>query len=290
MRWRFGRHVGHDLPGAVKVLPDDAGAAAVQEAEWESERGQVDNASQPWRFSLAGVGLNLSLLERDDRLTLPASGEGGDWIVKFPSPEFKNVPVNENGCPVPLAGLSGIDVPDHRLVHRDELPDVPEAAWRGGERVAFAARRFDRDGLRKPVHIEDFAQLRGYRSARKDLTYETIGALCYRGWDQAALRQFVRRLTFNILLSNGDGHLKNWSLIYHNPQKPTLSPAYDLVSTAMYARARGFEPDLGLTFGGSKRYIDIRLSDFRGLARKLSVDSGDLSSAAEETIEAVLAG
>ena len=57
--------------------------------------------------------------------------------------------------------------------------------------------------------------------------------------------EFVRRATFNILISNGDAHLKNWSLIYRNSKSPTLSPAYDLVSTALYAAGSSAGEDLG---------------------------------------------
>ena len=32
-------------------------------------------------------------------------------------------------------------------------------------------------------------------------------------------------------LGNGDAHIKNWSIIYRAPNKPSLPPAYDLAST-----------------------------------------------------------
>ena len=36
-------------------------------------------------------------------------------------------------------------------------------------------------------------------------------------------------------MSNGDAHVKNWSLIYDKPLHPRLAPAYDLVSTVAYS-------------------------------------------------------
>jgi serine/threonine-protein kinase HipA len=39
-------------------------------------------------------------------------------------------------------------------------------------------------------------------------SFETIGALVYRGRDTDALREFARRLAFNVLIGNGDAHLK----------------------------------------------------------------------------------
>ena len=50
----------------------------------------------------------------------------------------------------------------------------------------------------------------------------------------ANVQQFARRLLVNILLANGDAHLKNWSVIYPDIMTPTLSPAYDIVFTQAY--------------------------------------------------------
>jgi serine/threonine-protein kinase HipA len=112
--------VGHDLPGGVRVLQDDMEAGTGEWVAPDVEHGAlVDTRSAGWRFSLAGVGLKLSMLAVGDRLTLPAFGEGGDWIVKFPDPTFPDVPRNEHTMML-LAGEVGIEVPEVRLVHRDE--------------------------------------------------------------------------------------------------------------------------------------------------------------------------
>lgn len=66
--------------------------------------------------------------------------------------------------------------------------------------------------------------------------------------------EFVRRLTFSILIGNADMHLKNWSLLYQDPQKPILSPAYDFVSTIGYVD----DFDLGLSLAKEK---DMRKID-----------------------------
>ncbi len=67
----------------------------------------------------------------------------------------------------------------------------------------------------------------------------------------------ARRLAFNVLIGNGDARLKNWSLIYLDERRPTLSPAYDLVSTVVYGRQGGHLDDLGLRLGGSKRFDSV---------------------------------
>lgn len=44
----------------------------------------------------------------------------------------------------------------------------------------------------------------------------------------------ARRLLLNILLGNGDAHLKNWTIHYENQVSPCLAPLYDVVFTAPY--------------------------------------------------------
>ena len=238
------------------------------------------------RFSLAGVGLKFSLLQVGDRLTLPAHGEGGDWIVKLPDAVHPGVPSNEAAM-MSWAARCGMDVPEHRLFRKDDLPSLPDVAWPGGEDLAYAVRRFDRGPDRQSIHIEDFAQVRDfYPDAKYDGDFVTVAALAYRGHDRSALNEFVRRITFNVVVGNGDAHLKNWSLIYGDRRRATLSPVYDLVSTAPY-RDDGDE-DLGLKFFGNKRFESVRLNHFDRLERRLAVAGGHLAELAAETAQLTL--
>ncbi len=289
--------VGHDLPGAVQVMPADG---PDDEWEWhgESEAEHVDRVGSalrdtPWRFSLAGVALKFSMLAQGDRLTVPSFGVHGDWLVKFPDNRYHNVPRNEFAM-MSLARSVGIDVPDVRLVHRDELDGVPPRMWPDSEEWAYAVRRFDRlsDGHRTLVHIEDFAQVRDkYPEAKYEGTFETVAALAHRGHDVSALAEAVRRIAFCVVIGNGDAHLKNWSLIYRDKRTPALSPAYDMVATAPYA-PMGETEDLGLKLCGSRRFDDVSPEKFKQLQHRLerrlgSIDA-DLESIAVETARGVL--
>lgn len=277
--------VGHDLPGAVQVFPiddDDVvdGRPRASDIDRAVVRSETEDAG--WRFSLAGVGLKFSMLRSGDRFTCPATGIGGDWILKLPDTVHSNVPLNEYTM-MRFAASVGIEVPDLSLVHRDSIDNLPGSAWPGGEEWAFAVRRFDRAEDRNPIHIEDLAQVRGVYPAQKyDGNYETIANLAYRGHDDTALREFVRRLTLFVLIGNGDAHLKNWSLIYRDRRIPTLSPAYDIVSTETY-RPDGSAEDLGMKFAGSRRFEAMRVSYFERLERKLRTNLG-LASTAIDTI------
>lgn len=277
--------VGHDLPGAVRVLPEDTAPGETPEAEAVTP---VPRGPAGWRFSLAGVQLKFSMLKRGDRLTLPAYGVGGDWIVKLPDLAHPEVPRNEHAM-MRLAAASGIEVPEVALVHRDELPDLPSSAWPARESWAFAIRRFDRDDDRRAVHIEDMAQVRGFWPDDKyNGSYETVAALVHRRRDLPALREFARRLAFAVLITNGDAHLKNWSLIYRDQRIPTLAPAYDLVSTGMY-RGAGDPEELGLRFHGTKRFERITLDSFTRMERKVGAAGADLAGVAAELVERAVA-
>ncbi|MET7297467.1 type II toxin-antitoxin system HipA family toxin [Embleya sp. NPDC005575] len=288
--------VGHDLPGAVQVMLADG-----PDEYWEWPDGDGSEASgalrpistdSPWRFSLAGIALKFSMLAQGDRLTVPAAGVHGDWLVKFPDHRHPDVPRNEYAM-MSLAREVGIEVPDVRLVHREELDGLPPRMWPNAEEWAYAVRRFDRLSRedRAAIHIEDFAQVREkYSHSKYEGTFETVAALAYRGHDTEALSEAVRRITFHAVIGNGDAHLKNWSLIYRDRRTPTLSPAYDLVSTAPYAPS-GDPEDFGLSFDGSKRFADVRLGSFSRLQERLERRLGrvdvDLVTVAMDTARRV---
>ena len=50
------------------------------------------------------------------------------------------------------------------------------------------------------------------------------------------IAEFVRRLTFNMLIGNADAHLKNWSMRYPDRRNAMLAPAYDLLAAIAYIR------------------------------------------------------
>ncbi|MBL8252472.1 MAG: HipA domain-containing protein [Candidatus Competibacter sp.] len=279
--------VGHDLPGAVRVLAADEMVPVDLSDHGDSGVDRGGAMDSLWSFSLAGVGLKFSMLAQGDRLTIPARGERGDWIVKLPHPAYPGVPENELAM-MTLAKAVGIEVPEVRLVHRDEVEPLPESVWSGQDRL-FAVKRFDRGPGRELIHIEDLAQVRGfYPDAKYAGSFETVGALVYRGRDAESLREFARRLAFNILIGNGDAHLKNWSLIYRDPRVPMLAPAYDLVATFVYRPSAEGSEEMALRFGQSKRFEDARISAFMRLDEKLGAKA-ELGDVVRKLVNQVIA-
>lgn len=274
--------IGHDLPGAVVIRE----GSTERREHWDPVAPPATHSQQHephgLRFSLAGVAMKFSMLQTGDHLVLPAADALGDWIVKLPDHSLPQVPSNEAAM-MTLAGLSGLEVPEHKLVHRDVLDQLPQGAWLSSETQAYAVRRFDREqGTR--IHIEDFAQVRNMaRTDKYNGTFETIAALSYRGTNMESLREWARRMAFNLAIGNGDAHLKNWSFIYRDGKHATLSPVYDLVSTVGYISNENF----ALKFTGSRDFARIRSGGFQAVEKRLEAHGADLEEIARNTVAQV---
>ena len=274
------RALGGDLPGAVSIEP--AGGSLLPEADEALAEEEAIRAGA-LRFSLAGVQLKFSAVaSATGGLTIPAEGVGGSWIVKLPSLVFKGVPENEYAM-MELARAIGIEVPELRLVPLAEIGGLPEELGRLGGK-ALAVKRFDRAEDGSPIHIEDFAQVFGVDPERKyeRASYASIARVLWAEAGEDGLAEFVRRLVFNVLIGNGNMHLKNWSLIYPDGRKAALSPGYDFVSTISYL------PDekLALKLGGSKRMADLSEEGLTYLAGKARIPERLVLPVARETVEA----
>ncbi|HEY0923696.1 type II toxin-antitoxin system HipA family toxin [Rheinheimera pacifica] len=256
-------YLGADLPGALvaePMEPEDV-PESVLSTHGKARAVKFKKAASENKFSLAGVQMKFSMKEKDGRYNLAKGNVLGDWIIKTPSTKHKDVPVNEYTA-MKLAALIGIDIPDIKLVELNKLDNLPQINL-PDEKLAFAIKRFDRkDNIR--IHMEDFAQVlvkyphEKYHSAN----YEQIGKIIY-GFSADGLadaQQFARRLLVNILLANGDAHLKNWSLLYSDQVTPRLSPAYDIVTTSVYIDG---EKHFALNLGKTKEWYDVSLANFQ---------------------------
>jgi len=274
--------LGEDLPGNVIVK---SGSLINSEINKESnDLKQNEQNEQIYRFSLAGIQLKFSaIIESSGGLTIPASGLGGDWIVKLPAQNFTSVPENEFSM-LQLAKEIGIDTPAIDLIDLDRVSGLPELGILGGNK-ALAVKRFDReDGKR--IHIEDFAQV--YRVFPKDkydkVNYDNIANMVWVLTGQDGLVDFIKRLVFNIMIGNGDMHLKNWSFIYPDGKTPKLAPAYDFVSTIAYIP----NDKLALNLAGEKDMYKLSLASFSRLAKKAQLPEYLVVSTVKETAAAVL--
>lgn len=251
--------LGEDLAGAVRVRP---------RGEWAPPRvaREPDAAAEAdeLRFSLAGMQLKFSAKMLEDGLTIPARGEGGDWIVKLPG-DLPDLPENEAAV-LDWAHAAGIEVPEHRLVEIGRIARLPIEYPKGD--TALAVRRYDRAPEGR-IHQEDFAQVLGKptgEDAKYEGNYETLGAVVLARAGLDDFRALVRRLVFVVLSNNGDAHLKNWSLTYPDGVRPRLAPAYDFVFVGAY---EGHGRRLALKLNGTRRFEEIRAAAFRGFAERV---------------------
>jgi len=225
-------------------------------------------------LSISGVQLKYSLHLDGNRLLL--TEENGQYILKPVPPSrqlvaLEDVPENEHLTMQIAAQLFQIHTAANGLV-----------AFRDGQ-PAYITRRFDVRADGSKYQQEDFAQLLNRTSDthgtayKYDGSYEEMGALIrnYVAAALPALEQFFRIVVFNYVLSNGDAHLKNFSLIRADTGEYRLTPAYDLMSTVIHTP---YESDTALdlyedsirspfyeTFGYYGR------PDFLELARRLGM-------------------
>ena len=184
------------------------------------------------RSSVSGVQDKVQIRRRRGGFDVVESS--GDYILK-PAPRnttakfAADVPVNEDLTMTIASRFFGIRTAEHDL-----------ACFTDGE-LAYVTRRFDfRDGLK--IRQEDFCQLsnRTEETAganyKYDSSYEELADLVRRYCRSSAIEnpKVFEVILFNYVFSNADAHLKNFSL-YESPQGDyVLTPAYDLLNTALH--------------------------------------------------------
>lgn len=253
--------LGQDLPGALIANPIDA----TEIPGFAQQHGKIepvvtDPPGYSIHFSLAGVQMKYSMRVVNGRYV---QGNGaGDWIIKPSSAVHPFVPLNEYTA-MTLAALVGVDIPEIRLIDIADI-DTPPQSHKANEQFAYGIRRYDRLPGNQRVHSEDFAQIffahahEKYRVA----SYDQIAKLIYQNsmHGQRDAVQMAVRLLVNVLVGNGDAHLKNWSMIYRDGRHAELSPAYDIVTTKVYIAG---EAHYALNMAKTKAWQEVSFEHFK---------------------------
>lgn len=203
-------------------------------------------AEMAGKMSISGVQEKVSLRLSADKSRCEIAPTGGRYILKPEPSRFAFVPQNEH-LTMRLAELAGIEVPPLGLV---ELRD---------KATAYLIKRFDRldDGTK--LQVEDFCQLAEKPSRDK---YQGSGELCVRILRQYAseplieIRRLFKVFLFSGWASNGDQHLKNFSLLRTAEGRWRLAPAYDLICTRLPIPS---DRDLALPICGKRSNLDRQL-------------------------------
>ncbi len=198
---------------------------------------QEDNLQQyqehTKRLSISGVQLKYSLKLEGKKLVL--TGTGGQYLLKPIPPtvqiaESGQAPENEHLTMQIAAQVYGINTAPNGIIYfKDGTP-------------AYITRRFDLKTDGSKYLQEDMAQISGRtkqiagENFKYDGSYEEIGHLIEKhvAASMPVKENLFKLVLFNYLFSNGDAHLKNFSLLQTDMGDYTLSPAYDLMSTVIH--------------------------------------------------------
>ncbi|MDP3824508.1 MAG: type II toxin-antitoxin system HipA family toxin [Burkholderiales bacterium] len=197
-----------------------------------NDQGLFAELTRAYLSTGAGISGIQPKIMLPDRATVPIP----TLIVKLAAERYPGLSANEFLC-LSAARMAGIETPSFDLSQDGQL---------------LVIDRFDiaTDGTR--MGFEDVASLMGLRvrdalSERKYRgSYENIAAVLRMiNLPSADLARFFEQIAFSAMVRNGDGHLKNFGVLYGNDHVPRLSPMFDVVTTSIYKYQR-FEggPDM----------------------------------------------
>lgn len=223
------------------------------------------------------------LLNLKHKATLPLQS----YIVKSWGSEYPELACNEMLC-LTLAKNAGLSVPEFYLSDNGKL---------------LVSRRFDisvNEGDKNPIYrslgFEDFCVLQGKTTREKyDASLEscthTIRQFVSPLYQQGALYDFFKLTLVNILIRNGDAHLKNNGVIYEHLQnyqqgqypltERKLAPIFDIVSTVPYLP----NDTMALSLTGSKRWPKWKVIQQFG-KQHCGLNSKKITQACDEVLAA----
>ena len=202
--------------------------------------------------TLTGVQAKLSLDinkgGKDEVVRFTIVGMLGRYILKPQTDRFAHLPELED-LTMHLAELAKIKVVPHSLVR-----------FADGE-LCYITRRVDRTTKGDKLPMEDMCQLTERLTEHKYKgSYEQIAKAIqkYSSVPKLDMVNYWEQVVFSWITGNADMHLKNFSLYSTVPGNYTLTPAYDMLSTALVMPEDTEE--LALTLNGKKR--KIKKTDF----------------------------
>lgn len=219
------------------VLPYDSPATNAETDELFEENRK--------RMSISGVQEKFSVLLEKNKLRLANEGERGTYILKpIPGAGKKSdqIPANEHLTMQIARQVYGIETAENALIF-----------FKNGTH-AYITKRFDvkEDGAK--LAQDDFASLAGRTPQTHGEHYKYLGNYLelfqlmkqYLPAYKLESTKLLKILVFNYLFSNGDAHLKNYSLLETPMGDYRLSPAYDLLNSRIHIDDKDFALDDGL--------------------------------------------
>lgn len=230
-----------DCPELSALLGSDDSLLFEQLLQQYSTRSGVAGV-QPKVLMDLSVDVSMGLASRATLALQP-------YIVKSWGSDYPQLACNEF-ISLSLARYAGLDVANFYLSDNGKL---------------LVSQRFDLAVGGESLGFEDFCVLQGKGTREKyDASLEscthTIRNFVSAEFLRPALYDFFKLTLVNVLLQNGDAHLKNSGIIYSNlknyrlgeqPQcDRKLAPVFDIVNTTAYLA----KDTMALTLAGSKRW------------------------------------
>jgi serine/threonine-protein kinase HipA len=195
--------------------------------------------------SLGGARPKASVIDQHGRLS----------IAKFPKDTDDFNIVTWEAVALSLAACAGIRVPEHELLHVAEKP-------------VLLSRRFDREAQTRIPFLSAMSMM-GLKDGQSASYPEIVDALTQIGSQAAAdAHELYRRMTFNVLISNDDDHLRNHGFLWIDRSGWALSPAYDLNPTPVDVRQRILSTKINLDDGTCDIGLVLSVAEYFNLDQK----------------------
>ena len=229
----FGKKVSH-------VLDFDAPDMSEEAAERFRQNSKT--------LSISGAQFKQSMVLEKNKLRLTKEDERGQYILKPipvrpPFGKAEELPANEHLTIQIAKQVFGINTANCALIF-----------FKNGE-PAYITKRFDYNDDGPPTSLgqakiaqEDFASLSGLarekdgEGYKNQGSYEDIARIMKKHMAAyvVEIEKYFERVVFNYLFSNGDAHLKNFSLSQTLSGDYVLSPAYDMINTRIHLPSDSF--------------------------------------------------
>ena len=199
-------------------------------------------------------------------------------IAKFPKETDEYSMETWEEIALRLAARAGIATPYHALV---------EVAGK----AVLLSRRFDRVGDMRIPFLSAMA-MTGSKDGERGSYPEIVDSLTEHGAQaKADASELYRRVTFSILISNVDDHLRNHGFLWAGKEGWKLSPAYDLNPTPVDLKARVLSTNIDLDEGtcsldlleSAAEYFSLALADARAIIKEVADATSAWRQTAKET-------
>jgi len=290
----FGRESAGSLVliPAGGLLPHEEGLIPLSFPELSKRIANLPHASisqnAPKKMSLAGAQHKLLVVLQDEALFEPIENTPSTHILKpnHQDAAYSASVMNEYFI-MKLAKAVGLDVPE---VYRFYVPQP-----------VYVIERFDRviseKTQTKRLHIIDSCQLlnksRDFKYYGANLSALSLAINQCRNKAVARLAIY-RWLVFNLLVGNGDNHLKNLSFLV-DASGINIAKSYDLVSTAAYdtgtfshEKAAWPNTEIVLQIGNAKTFSAVTRQDVLDAGISLGLISKTVERELDRQLEDLL--